>query len=551
MGHHSPEKTVLSKLEVAVRRPVQRASILSAGAALIWPLQAALVAFLFAGLLQGGGPAPVLLVTGFVLLGLARVALGYVSEKTLQLSAHALIGHMRDTMIMTETTRASDTTFGSAGAVAVLASTKLDMLIPYITRYRPARMRVLLIPPVILALAFWHAWVVGLVLLVAGPLIPVFMALVGWAAKEASARQLSEIGSLNDLLVERFSALPDIRALGAGRRVEDGFAAKADDLRKRTMAVLAVAFMSSTVLELFSALGVALVAVFVGFSLLDVVTFGTWGEPLSPAVGIFLLLLAPDFFQPLRDVAAAWHDKAAADAVTDEYDAWEKAIVAQRLGAGIEATALAGPPALSFSAVTLPSGLALPDLTIQPGECVALVGPSGAGKTTLLRLLAGFLHLPEAHITVAEHDLDDTTADGWRQRIGWMPQAPHFLNASLRRNIDMGRPDAGNMEDALERAALAQVIASLPQGLNTQLGETGAGLSGGEGRRVLLARALFARPDVILADEPTADLDTVTAKVITQALLAEAARGVTLIVATHDMTLAQQMDRIVRLGPKP
>lgn len=532
-------------------RPVQRASLLSAGAALIWPLQAALVAFLFAGLLQGGGPAPVLLVAGFVLLGFVRAALGYVSEKILQLSAHALIARLRDTMIMTETTRASDTTFGSAGAVAVLASTKLDMLIPYITRYRPARMRVLLIPPVILALAFWHAWVVGLVLLVAGPLIPVFMALVGWAAKEASARQLSEIGSLNDLLVERFSALPDIRALGAGGRVEEGFAAKADDLRKRTMAVLAVAFMSSTVLELFSALGVALVAVFVGFSLLDVVTFGTWGEPLSPAVGIFLLLLAPDFFQPLRDVAAAWHDKAAADAVADEYDAWGKAIATQRLGAGIKATALAGPPALNFSAVALPSGLALPDLTIQPGECVALVGPSGAGKTTLLRLLAGFLHLPEVRITVAGHDLDDTTADGWRQRIGWMPQAPHFLNASLRRNIDMGRPDVGHIQDVLQRAALTPVVAGLPQGLNTQLGETGAGLSGGEGRRVLLARALFARPDVILADEPTADLDAATARLITKALLAEAARGVTLIVATHDMTLAQQMDRIVRLGTAP
>jgi len=544
----SPKQTSLGKLEATAKRSVQRAGLLSTGAALIWPLQAALVALLLAGLLQGGGTAPALLVGGFIALGLARAALGYVSEQMLQISAHALIAQLRDSMITTEMTRASDTGFGSAGAVAVLASTKLDMLIPYITRYRPARMRVLLVPPVILVLSFWHAWVVGLVLLVAGPLIPVFMALVGWAAKEASARQLSEIGSLNDLLVERFSALPDIRALGAGGRVQAGFSAKADDLRRRTMAVLAVAFMSSTVLELFSALGVALVAVFVGFSLLDVVTFGTWGAPLSPAVGIFLLLLAPDFFQPLRDLAAAWHDKAAADAVAEEYETWHVGQATKRLGAGISAAPLPGMPSLALHAAQLPSGIALPDLSIQPGERVALVGHSGAGKTTVLRLLAGLLHLPDARITVAGHALDDRAADGWRRRVGWMPQAPHFLNASLRRNIDMGRPDAGDMADALQRAALAPVIANLPQGLNTQLGETGAGLSGGEGRRVLLARALFARPDVILADEPTADLDAATAELITDALLAEAARGATLIVATHDMRLARQMDRIIQLG---
>jgi ATP-binding cassette, subfamily C, bacterial CydD len=539
----------LTALEAPIRGKVRYASLVAALTSLVWLAQAWLVALVFAGLLQPtDGIAPWVLVAGFASLGMLRAAMGYASEQMVQTSARNLVADLRDDLIATEQARASGSGLGGAGAVGVLGSTKLDLLIPYLTRYQPARMRVMVVPLVILVLSFWHSWAVGLVLLVAGPLIPVFMALVGWAAKEASAKQMVEIGSMNDLLVERFSALPDIRALGAGPWVQMGFAAKADDLRRRTMAVLAVAFMSSTVLELFSALGVALVAVFVGFSLLDVITFGSWGAPLSPAVGIFLLLMAPDFFQPLRDLAAAWHDKAAADAVADELVAWRRTSTDERFGAGVLAAPLPGAPLVQMHGVVLPSGGGLPDLHIRAGETVALVGPSGAGKTTVLRLLAGLQALPGAQISVAGQTLDHRSADAWRARIGWMPQAPHFLNASLRRNIDMGRPEAGDMEATLRQAALGPVLATLPQGLNTRLGETGAGLSGGEGRRVLLARAIFAQPDVILADEPTADLDPETADKIARALLAQAARGGTLIVATHDMHLAAQMDHIIRLG---
>ncbi|NBD31185.1 MAG: thiol reductant ABC exporter subunit CydD [Alphaproteobacteria bacterium] len=542
------QQTPLALLDAPVRSQVRRASLVAAVAALIWLAQAWLVALLFEGLLQGGGPAPMLLVAGFLAFGLARAGLGYLSERALQASARLTVAKLRLRMIATERRRASGWGLGGAGAIGALVSTKLDLLIPYMTRFQPARLRVMLVPPVILALAFWHAWAVGLVLLVAGPLIPVFMALVGWAAKEASARQLAEIGDMNDLLIERLSALPDIRALGAGSWVQDGFAAKADALRRRTMAVLAVAFMSSTVLELFSALGVALVAVFVGFSLLDVVTFGSWGAPLSPAVGMFLLLLAPDFFQPLRDLAAAWHDKASADALAEELAEWRQASPELRLGAGVPADPLPGAPTLRLNAMTLPSGGHIPLIDIEAGERVALVGPSGSGKTSVLRLLAGLQQMPGAHVTVAGQRLSNDTADAWRRRIGWMPQSPHFLTGSLRRNIDMGRPDLGDMDRTVQQAALEPVLATLPRGLHTRLGETGAGLSGGEGRRVLLARALFARPDVILADEPTADLDTETADLIADALLAQAAGGATLVVATHDMRLAGLMDRIIRLG---
>jgi len=520
----------------------RRAAVLSVLAGLIWPLQAAVVAWAIGGLVQGDAPSPWLAALGFAGLGGLRAALAYVAEAQAQLAAEAVITTARSALVAAEAKRAGDSPFGGAGSVAALGGEKLDLLAPYVTRYTPARARVVVLPLVILALAFWQSWAVGLVLVISGPLIPVFMALVGMAAKEASARQMAEVGTLNDFLVERLSALVDIRLLGAGPAVVQGFAAAAGDLRRRTIAVLAVAFLSSTVLELFAAIGVAMVAVYVGFSLLGALGFGAWGGALSAQAGIFLLLLAPDFYQPLRDLSVAWHDKAAADAVLDELAQHRGDPGTHLPGTGGVAARLPGPASLSLRGCRTPSGRVLPDMMIAPGERVALIGPSGSGKTSALRLMAG---LDPGPVAVAGQPLTETNADAWRARLGWMPQAPHFLTGSLRHNLTLGRTD--DLAAALETAAVQDVVGAMPQGLGTRLGETGAGLSGGEARRITLARALYGGPDVILADEPTADLDAATARAVTQGLLAQA-KGVTLVVATYDPDLAAQMDRIIDLG---
>jgi ATP-binding cassette subfamily C protein CydD len=517
-------------------------AVLSVLAGLIWPLQAAVVAWAIGGLVHGEGPSPGLAALGFAGLGCLRAALAYAAEAQAQSAAEAVITSARTALVAAEARRAGDSTFGGAGSVAALASEKLDLLAPYVTRYAPARARVMVLPLVILALALWHSWAVALVLVISGPLIPVFMALVGMAAKEASARQMTEVGTLNDFLVERLSALVDIRLLGGGPAVVQGFATAAGDLRQRTIAVLAVAFLSSTVLELFAAIGVAMVAVYVGFSLLGALDFGAWGGALSAQAGIFLLLLAPEFYQPLRDLSAAWHDKAAADAVLDELARHGADPGTPLPGTGAPAARLPGPASLSLRGCRTPSGRILPDIVIAPGERVALIGPSGSGKTSALRLMAG---LELGPVTVADQPLTAANADAWRARLGWMPQAPHFLTGSLMQNLTLGR--AGDLAAALDAAAVADVVRVMPQGLGTRLGETGGGLSGGEARRITLARAVFGSPDVILADEPTADLDAATALAVMTGLLSKS-HGVTLVVATHDPALAARLDRIIDLG---
>jgi len=541
----------LAALMQTERAPLRRAAVLSALASGVWPLQAALVALGLAAGLHGAAAAPLAIAGSFLALGVLRAGLVSRSEAVLFAAGSRILQGARARIVARE---AASTDGQGAGALAALAGEKLDLLLPYVTRYAPARARVMLMPLVILVLAFWFSWAVGVVLLVTGPLIPVFQALVGLAAREASQRQMAEVGSLNDLLVERLSALVDLRLLGAQGTVLAGFADRAEGLRARTMAVLRVAFLSSTVLELFAAIGVAMVAVYVGFSLLGALDWGSYGAPLTPAAGVFLLLLTPDFYQPLRDLSAAWHDKAAASAVADELAFWEAAPGPALPGDGAAVAPLPGPASVAVAGVTLarPGGqvITVPDFTLRPGDRLALTGHSGAGKTTLLQALAGRISPRSGSLTVAGVRLEAATADAWRARLGWMPQAPHFLNASLRHNITLSRPSdlAGDLAGALALARAQDVVAVLPGGLQARLGETGGGLSGGEARRITLARAVFAAPDVLLADEPTADLDAETAAEVTDGLMALAARGCTLIVATHDPALIARLGRSVVLG---
>lgn len=543
-------KPALERLLAPAGKILTAASAIAVGQNLLWMVQAWAVAAGIAGLLTplaALSPATAALV--FMATGVVRAGLNYLADGLLFRAADTVVSGLRARIVVRETEDGPGLGTGASGATAALATEKLDLISAYVSRYRPAQARVMVVPLVILGVAFSVSWAVGLIFLVTGPLIPVFMALVGMAAQATSEKQMDEIASLNDLLVDRLAALTDFRLLGARPALIDGFASRADALRERTMAVLRIAFLSSTVLELFAAIGVAMVAVFLGFSLLGAISFGTWGAPLSPFEVIFVLILAPEFYQPLRDLSAAWHDRASAAAVARDFAAWDEAERSPGFGTGAAAAALGGSFTLTTRGVTLRRGaelVRLPDITLAPGESLALNGPSGAGKTTALMALAGIIRPESGTITVAGHELDDATADAWRARIGWMPQEPHFLDATLRENVafDSDAP----IDAALEQAGIAHIVATLPEGDETRLGESGAGLSGGEARRLTLARAIHSEPDLLLADEPTADLDAKTAGIVTEALLSRTATGMALIVATHDPALSARMDRQIEIG---
>ncbi|MCQ4162487.1 thiol reductant ABC exporter subunit CydD [Roseomonas sp. GC11] len=531
---------------------LRRGALVQALAALLWLPQAGLLAFAVQGIAAGEGVQATLWPAALVLLlGLARAGLEAWGGRRVFAAARALLSGLRAGALTALATRSPlDATRPASGAAASLLVEQADAVLPYLLRFRPARLRAALVPPAILLAVLPFSWSAALALLLAAPLIPLFMALIGWRAQAASEAQMLELGGMNSFLLDRLRGLASIRALGASAATAERLRLQAESLRARTMAVLRIAFLSSTVLELFSALGVALVAVSIGFHLLGEIRFGSWGRQLSLGEGLFILLLAPAFFEPLREMCAAWHDRAAGEAALAALRAL--AAPAPRLpGAldGAPAPASTRPPGLSVRGLRFRhAGAAAPaledvSLEIRPGEHVALLGPSGAGKSSLLALLAG-LAVPEAgQIRLDGRPMDEENAALLRRRIAWVGQAPHLFAGSLRANVALGRPGvtAEATARALRLAGLAGWDPARP------VGEGGHGLSGGEALRLALARAV-ADPaaTLVLADEPTAHLDAATAAAVTETLLG-LCQGRTLLLATHDPALAARMDRVITL----
>ncbi len=535
--------------------PLRTAVALQVAAALIWLPQAALIAFAIGGIADGAPASAALLPAALILaLGILRAALDRTGTRLAFASARTQLSRLRDRATEAVASRSPlDASRPSSGLVASTLAEQAEAIVPYLARFRPLRMKATIVPLVLLAAIAPLSWAAALVLLMAAPVIPVFMALIGWQAKAASERQLVEMSDMNAFLLDRLRGLATIRAFDAVDRTARQLYANAERLRVSTMVVLRIAFLSSAVLELFAALGVALVAVYVGFHYLGELNFGAWGAKLTLTQGLFILLLAPAFFEPLRDLSSVWHDRAAGEAGLDALA--RLADGGTRLVGALEAPA-PSPSATPFSVATdtlsfhygAPSHPVLDrlDLSIRPGEHVALMAHSGGGKSTLLALLAGLAPATAGTIRLGGTPLTPATAATLRAHIAWLGQPPHIFSGTLAGNIRLGRPGIGTpqLSRALATVQLEDVAARRG---SAPIGESGAGLSGGEALRLALARAAAGpRPALILADEPTAHLDRETANDVIERLLAVAS-GTTLIVATHDPVLAARLDRIVTL----
>jgi ATP-binding cassette subfamily C protein CydD len=549
------QKRWLQRLGKREKRWVWLSVLAGLGIGLMLILQAHLLATVVHGTLFEAQTlaqhTPLLFVLLIALL--VRAALGVLREWAGQQASIRIRRSLRS-LLLNHISRLGPAYTGNqrSGELSSILLEQIEALDGFFARYLPQMALAALLPLVILAFIFPVNWAAGLIFLLTAPLVPIFMALVGTRAAEANRRNFAALSRLGSHFLDVVQGIVTLklfdRSRAQVREVETG----ANEFRERTMQVLRLAFLSSAVLEFFASVSIAVVAVYLGFSFLGHLDFGYWDAPVNLYQGLFILLLAPEFYLPLRELGTHYHARqeavAAADRLRELLDTSAEAVSQQ--GGGMDANV--DEVSLVDATLTYP-GRERPvfnsiNLTLKRGRLVALVGPSGTGKSSLLQALLGFRRLNAGQVLINQKPLDEIGTHAWLEQVAWVSQHTTLFPGTLRDNLLLAAPAANEHElyRALEQSNALEFVQRLPQGLDSVVGEQGAGLSGGQIQRLALARAFLKDAPVLLLDEPTANLDRDSEQLVLESLQTLCS-GRLVLMLTHRRASMLRADEVWRL----
>ncbi len=439
--------------------------------------------------------------------------------------------------------------YGSDGGLASMVIEQCDALTGYVSRFYLQRLIVVTTPIMLLVAAATQSWIATLILLLTAPLVPVFMVLIGHATARKSRQQFAAMAQLSGRFLDWLRGTATLQRLDAVGHASQDIDASAEAYRMRTMSVLKIAFLNTAALELLAALSIALLAVYLGFGLIGILPWQKNTVPVPYQSALFLLLLAPEFYAPLRQLGADYHVKAQAEGAIAELSPLLAFASAEKTKAN--PFVLTAAPAIDADNIWVNhqqrTRLAPLSFAIASGERLAIVGQSGSGKSTLLQIFLGFCAY-QGDIFIDNQNFNTINSTQFRHQIAYLSQQTMLLPMSIADNLRLPNPTASDdkLWQILAQVGLKPLIKALPNQLDTQLGERGSGLSGGQQRRLAIAQLLLQDAHLWLLDEPTEHLDSDTAAEI-NALLQQVTRGKTVLWVTHDATKLPWLDRQISL----